>query len=225
MNWLLSKRKSGKQILTKSRLSIFMLGIFIVIGTGISGIWADEDNAENDMDHTHFSYQNAAQEQHAHNLAHQAALQDPEVARAIALAKTSKESEDIQNAKDLFQAKMDEVSKHIAELRAEDTGWGKIAQLVNVHPSYLRRGQSITFSKHSISYSNHVNTKSEGKAANARSTKGKASKGYYGRSAVSKGKSLGLSVNNRGSSSRMLFLAYGSFIYLICEMFGYIVII
>jgi hypothetical protein len=32
-----------------------MVGIFIVIGIGISGIWANEDNTGNNID---FSYQN-----------------------------------------------------------------------------------------------------------------------------------------------------------------------
>ena len=86
MGWLNSKRKAGKQIFIQNRRLILMFGIFIVIGIGISGIWANADSAENNND---FSYQNSAQALHALNVAKQATFQDPAVARALARAKAT----------------------------------------------------------------------------------------------------------------------------------------
>jgi len=190
MNWLISKGNAGKQISIKNLLSILMVGIFIVIGIGVSGIWANEDDTENNFD---FSYQNAAQAQHAHNVAIQATLQDAEVAEAIARARASKDPQYIQDAKELFHDKLEDFSEQISNMRSSGMGWGNIAKQLDVHPSFLGRGHSKFFGKHNFSYSKHSKMRSEIKAATARSYKGEDAKGHYGSGAISKGKSFGRS--------------------------------
>ena len=193
MNWLISKGRAGKQISIKNLLSIFIVCIFIVIGFGISGIWANEDGTANNMDEADFSYQNAAQAQHAHNVAIQATLQDAEVAEAIARARASKDAQDIQDAKELFHDKLEDFSEQISNMRSSGMGWGNIAKQLDVHPSFLGRGHSKFFGKHNFYPSKHSHMQSEIKAATDRSYKGEDAKGHYGRGAVSKGKSFGLS--------------------------------
>jgi hypothetical protein len=180
MKLLKSKRNFERQIPMKNLSLIIMLGIIIVIGIGISVIWANEAT-ENEYSETEFSCQNAAQKQHAHNMAFQATLQDPKVTEAIALAKISQNPEDIQDAKKLFQDKFDAVSQQIAHMRASDMGWGNIAKHFDVHPSYLGRGHSIIFSKHNISYSKQSVSSSAAGAAKAKNNKGKNAIGLYGR--------------------------------------------
>ena len=152
MKSLQSKRKAERQIPIKNLSLIIMLGILIVIGIGISVIWANEAT-KNEYGETEFSYQNTAQKQSAHNVALQATLQDRKITEAIALAKISQNPEDIQDAKELFQDKFEAVSKQIAHMRALDMGWDNIAEQLNVHPSSLGRGYSIIFSTYNISCS------------------------------------------------------------------------
>ena len=152
MNWLISKGKAGKRNSIKNLLSILMVSIFIVIGIGISGTWANEEHTENYLHKNHFSYQNKAQALHARNVAKQATFQDPEVAKAIARAKASKDPEDIQDAKELFHDKLQDYSKQISRMRSSGMGWGNIAKQLDVHPSFLGRGHSKFFGKHNFSY-------------------------------------------------------------------------
>ena len=149
--------------------------------------------AKNHSNHDHFSYQNAAQARHARNLALQATIQNPKVAEAIALAKISKDPQDIQDAKELFHDTLKGFSKQIAKMRAADMGWGNIAKQLNVHPSYLGKKQSMIFTKNDIFYKDHELGKTKIKVANTRIHKGKNTKAHYGRSSKSKSKSLGLS--------------------------------
>jgi hypothetical protein len=144
-----------------------MLGILIVIGIGISVIWANEAT-ENEYGETEFSYQNATQAQHAHSVSLQATLQDPRVTEVIALAKITQDPQDILDAKALFQDKFEAVSKQIAVMRASDIGWSYIAKQLNVHPSSLGRGHSIIFSKYNISYSKQPVSRSAINAAKAK---------------------------------------------------------
>ena len=193
MNWLISKGKAGKQISIKNLLSILMVSIFIVIGIGISGIWANDEHTEHYLDKNSFSYQNSAQAQHARNVAKQATLQDPEVAKAFARAKASKDPQDIIDAKELFHDTLKDFSKQISRMRSSGMGWGNIAKHLDMHPSVLGKGHSKFFGKHNVSYSKHSHMRSEIKAATARSYKGEDAKGHYGSGAVSKGKSFGQS--------------------------------
>jgi hypothetical protein len=193
MNWLISKGKAGKQISIKNLLSILMVSIFIVIGIRISGIWANEEHTENYLDKNSFSYQNSAQGRHARNVANQATLQDPEVAKAFARARASKDPQDIQDARELFHDTLKDFSKQISDMRSSRMGWGNISKHLDVHPSILGRGHSKFFGKHDFSYSKHSHRRSKIKAATSKSYKGKDAKGHYGRGAVSKGKSFGRS--------------------------------
>jgi hypothetical protein len=75
--------------------------------------------SENNMDHldaSFASFQNAAQAQRAYNLAFQAALQDPRVARAIARAKRSGDPRDIRRAKALFREKKEDYIEKISDM-------------------------------------------------------------------------------------------------------------
>ena len=147
MNWLIPKGKVGKQISIQNLFSIFLVGTFIVTGIGISGLWANEDNTEN------FSYQNAAQAHHARNVAKLATFQDADVAEAFARAKESKDSQDFQDARELFHDKLAYYSQKISDMRSSGMGWGNIAKHLDVHPSVLGRGHSKFSGKHNFSYS------------------------------------------------------------------------
>ena len=124
MNWRIPKGKFGKQISIKNLLVVLIVGFVTIVGIGISGLLANEDNTENNSD---FSYQNATQALHARNVAKMATFQDPEVKKAIARAKQSKDPQDIQNAKELFHDKLKGFSKQITNMRASDMGRGNIA--------------------------------------------------------------------------------------------------
>ena len=188
MNWLNSKRKTGKQISIQNRLLILMVGIFIVIGIGISGIWANEDSAENNND---FSYQNTAQALHALNVAKQATFQDPAVARALATAKATNDPQDIQAARALFHDTLEDFSQQISGMRSSGMGWGNIAKALDVHPSVLGKGPAKSSRNHHFSYSKHSRKQSAIKAAAAKSYKGKDAKGHDDRGTISKGKGIG----------------------------------
>ena len=188
MNWLNSKRKAGKQISIKSRLSILRVGIFIVIGIGISGIWANGDNTENNSD---FSYQNAAQALHARNVAKQATFQDPAVARALATAKATNDPQDIQAARALFHDTLEDFSQQVSDMRSSGMGWGNIAKHLDVNPSVLGNGHAKFSRSHHFSYSKHSRKQSAIKAATAKSYKGKDAKGHHDRGTISKGKGIG----------------------------------
>ena len=189
MNWLNSRRKAGKQIAIKSRLSILMLGIFIIIGIGISGIWANEDNTGDNND---FSYQNTAQALHARNVAKQATFQDPAVAKALATAKATNDPQDIQAARALFHDTLEDFSQQVSDMRSSGMGWGNIAKHLDVHPSVLGNGHAKFSRNHHFSYSKHSRKQSTIKAAAAKSYKGKdAKEGHHDRGTISKGKGIG----------------------------------
>jgi colicin import membrane protein len=177
-----------------------MVGIFIVIGIGISGIWANEDNTGNNID---FSYQNTAQALHARNVAKQATFQDPAVARALATAKATNDPQDIQDARALFHDTLKDFSQQVFAMRSSGMGWGNIAKHLDVHPSVLGRGHAKFSRKHHFSYSKHSRKRSAIKAAAAKSDKGKDAKGHHDRGTISKGTGIG---HNQG---RGLALGHG----------------
>ena len=195
MNWLIPKGKVGKQISIQNLLSIFLIGTFIVTGIGISSLWANEDNTEN------FSYQNAAQAQHARNVAKQATFQDPDVVEAFARAKESKDPDDFKYARELFHDKLEDYSEQISDMRSSGMGWGNIAKHLDVHPSVLGRGHSKFSNKHNFTHSKHSRMRSKIKTATAKSYKGKDAKAHHDRGAVSKGKSFGVSLAKGPGSS------------------------
>jgi len=148
--------------------------------------------SENNMDHPDANFQNAAQAQHAYNVATQAALQDPRVERAIARAKKSRDPRDIRRARRLFNEKKDHYIEEISDMRESGMGWGNIAKQLDVHPSFLGRGHSKFRAKHHLDFTKHTRMRSEIKAATARSFKGEVIKGHVANGSVSKHKSLSL---------------------------------
>ena len=159
---------------------------------------ASEDN----MDYPDASFQNAAQAQHAHNVAIQATLQDPKVAKAIACAKKSGDPRFIKRARASFHEKMEENIEKISDMRSSGMGWGNIAKQLNVHPSFLGGGHSKYMAKHDLDFPKNTRIRSEIKAATARSFKGQANKGRAAGGSNSKHKSLALTpAKGRGSSN------------------------
>ena len=79
-------------VMLKTRPSL----ICMVAWLGLSYIHATEDDFTGNMDNTGVSFPNAAQAQHAENIATQAARQHPDVSEGLAQAKTSKNPEDIE---------------------------------------------------------------------------------------------------------------------------------
>jgi uncharacterized membrane protein YgcG len=123
----------------RKRLSLkqFHLAFFIcasvVAWIGISTIHADEVDPGDYGENTEVNFQNAAQEQHANNIAIMAALQDDEVTAAM-------RSGDDEAAKTEFEAKVAEFRQQISDRRAEGEGWGRIAIDLGVHPRNLGLG-------------------------------------------------------------------------------------
>ena len=148
--------------------------------------------SENNMDHPDAYFQNAAQAQHADNVATQAALQDPIVERAIERAKESRDPRDIRRARRLFNEKKDHYVEEISDMRESGMGWGDIAKELEVHPSFLGLGHSKFRAKHHLDFKKHTRMRSEIKAATARSFKGEVIKGHVANGSVSKHKSLSL---------------------------------
>lgn len=167
--------------------------------------------SENNMDNPDVSFQNAAQTQHAHNVAIQAALQDPEVAKAIACAKRSGDLRDIKKAKALFQEKKADFIEKISDMRSSGMGWGNIAKQLNVHPSFLGLGHSKLMAKHNLNFTKHSQMRSEIKAATARSFKGQATRGHAASGSISQHKNLGLAAakGRVHSNGRGLALGHG----------------
>jgi hypothetical protein len=110
---------------------------------------------------TDASFQNAAQTQHAENVATQAALQDPVVIEAIARAKKSREQEDIDAARSLLKETREAFNKQIYDLRSSGVGWGDIAKQLGVHPSFLGLGHSKTIAKHRLNFRIRSRVRSE----------------------------------------------------------------
>ena len=98
MNPKSSVRNMTKPGSIKFMILIVCVAICLTAWLAIAKLQASENN----MDHPDANFQNAAQAQHAYNVATQAALQDPRVERAIARAKKSRDPRDIRRARRLF---------------------------------------------------------------------------------------------------------------------------
>ncbi len=167
--------KTKKRISLNKFLLAFLVCASVVTWIGISTLFADEDDPADNMENTEYSFQNAAQKQHAKNLAIKATLQDQAVIDAIAKAK---ESKDFEEARALFKETLADNTRQISDKRAEGWGWGEIAKDLGVHPKYLGLGHY----KHKAKYGTHYPTqhynKSEIKAAKAKSYKAQTMKGH-----------------------------------------------
>jgi hypothetical protein len=128
---------------TKKKLSFikFLLVFFacasVATWIGISTIQADENDPGEYMEDNEVNFQNAAQEQHAKNIAIKAALKDPGVIEAISNAK---ESGDFEAARTQFKETVADIMQQISDKRAEGWGWGNIAKYFDVHPKFLGLG-------------------------------------------------------------------------------------
>ncbi len=135
---------------TKTQLSLkkFLLAFFICASVatwfGISTIQADENDSGDYMENTEGNFQNAAQKQHAKNIAIKAALQDDAVKTAISEAKKSGDDE---AARTEFKETVTEFMQEISDRRAEGEGWGYIAKDLGLHPKYLGLGHYKTNAK------------------------------------------------------------------------------
>jgi hypothetical protein len=148
--------KTKKQISLKKFLLTFFVCVSVVTWIGISTIFADEDDPADNMENTEHSFQNAAQEQHAKNIAIKAALQDPKVIEAISKAKESGELDDFKAARAQFKETVADITQQISDMRAE-RGWGEIAKEFGVHPRYLGLGHY----KHKAKYATHTKHESQ----------------------------------------------------------------
>jgi hypothetical protein len=123
----------------RKRLSLkqFHLAFFIcaavVVWFGISTIQAGEVDPGDYGENSEVNFQNAAQEQHARNIAIMAALKDDVVTVAI-------QRGDDEAAKSEFKAAVAEFMQQISDRRAEGEGWGHIAKDLGVHPKNLGLG-------------------------------------------------------------------------------------
>jgi hypothetical protein len=188
MNPKFSVRNPIKPGSIKLMILTVCVAICLTAWLAIAKLQASEDN----MDHPDASFQNAAQAQHAQNVAIQATLQNHRVAKAIACAKKSGDPRDIRRARALFHEKLEDYIEKISDMRSSGMGWGDIAKQLNVHPSFLGRGHSKYMAKHDLDFTKHTRMRSEIKTATARSFKGQANKGHVAGGSTSQYKNLAL---------------------------------
>ena len=168
-------QKMNKQICFKKLLLTFLVCASVVSWMGISTLFADENDPVDNKENTEQRFQNAAQKQHAKNVAIKAALQDPDVIAAI---EEAKESGDFEKARALFKETVTDNKQQISEMRAEGRGWGEIAKEFDVHPKYLGLGHYKHKSKYGAHYKTQHHNNSQIKAAKAKSHKTKSMKGH-----------------------------------------------
>ena len=165
----LPTQKSNTQISLKKMLLTFLVCVSFVSWMGISTLFADEDDPADKMENDELSFQNAAQEKHAKNVAIKAALKDPDVIAAI---EEAKKSGDFEEARALFKETVADNTQQISQMRADGRGWGEIAKEFDVHPKYLGLGHY----KHKAKYRAHHQTQhhinSEKKVAKAKNDSG-----------------------------------------------------
>jgi hypothetical protein len=134
---LLPNSKTKKQLSLKNFLLTFFLCATVVTWIGLSAIQADETDPGDYVENSKVNFQNAAQRQHAKNVAIKAVLQDDALMEEIS---GLKKSGDYEAARARFR---EEVRKNMCEIsnkRAEGAGWGNIAKYYGVHPKYLGLG-------------------------------------------------------------------------------------
>jgi hypothetical protein len=112
---LLSIENNKKKISVKYLFLTFFVWVPMIAWLGISNLQADEDDPGNNRYESEVSFQNAAQAQHAENIATKVALQDR--------AKTK-----------------EGITQDIYDMRSSGMGWGEIAKYYGLHPSILGLG-------------------------------------------------------------------------------------
>jgi hypothetical protein len=126
-----------KQLSLKKFLLTFFVCASVITWIGTATLQADENDPGDNMQNNEVNFQNAAQAQHAKNIAIKAALKDPAVMEAISNAK---ESGDFGAARTQFKETVADFMQQISDKRAEGWGWGNIAKYFDVHPRYLGLG-------------------------------------------------------------------------------------
>jgi hypothetical protein len=153
-----------KKMILKRFLWTFFVCAAAVTWIGISTLLADENDPVDHMNNHAVDFQNAAQEQHAKNVAIKAALQDPEVIEAISDAKESGNFEEVRS---LFKEKVADYTRQISDLRAEGWGWGEIARKFDVDPRYLGLGHFKNKAKYGAHSPRQHHVRSKVKTAKA----------------------------------------------------------
>ncbi len=150
---LLSAEKNKLKISAKYLLLVFFVCISMVAWFGLTDLRADEPEV---------TFQNAAQAQHADNVARQAALQDPKVIELIELGR-------YKAARAVYREQVETISRQITRMRAAGMGWGDIVHKINreynydLHPSVLGLGHSPKSFEESVHHSKHSGMKSKAK--------------------------------------------------------------
>ena len=140
---LLSTGKNLKKISSKYVLITFFFCISMVAWFGTTDLRADEHEA---------GFQNAAQAQHADNVARQAALQDDKVIELIELGR-------YKAARAVYNDRVETFTRQIARMRAAGMEWEKITDKYDVHDSVLGLGHSRKTFDDSIHFSKHSDEK------------------------------------------------------------------
>jgi uncharacterized membrane protein YgcG len=126
-----------KQLFLKKFLLLLFICASVATWIGIATIQADDIDPGDYKENTELNFQNAAQKQHAKNIAISAALKDPEVIDAISEAK---DRGDFDAARTEFRKAVWAYMQEISQKRDEGEGWGNIAKYYGVHPKYLGLG-------------------------------------------------------------------------------------
>ena len=137
MNWLRSNLTARKLLSLKNFLLTFFMCATVVTWIGLSAIQADENDPGDYVENSKVDFQNAAQRQHAKNIAIKAVLQDDEVKKEIS---DLKESGDHEAVRSRFKEEVRQIMCEISKMRADGEGWGNIAKYYGVHPGYLGLG-------------------------------------------------------------------------------------
>jgi len=159
---LLSAEKNKTKISAKYLFLTFFVCISMVAWFGLTDLRADEDDSVDKADKYEFGFQNAAQAQHADNVARQAALQDPLVIDLIDRGR-------YKVARAVYLGKVETYTQQILDWRASGMGWGDIVHKMNIvynyeiHPSVLGLGHSPKSFKDSAHHSKHSYKKSKSK--------------------------------------------------------------
>ena len=138
-----------KQLFIKHFLLIFFICASAATWIGISTIQADDVDPGDHAGNHEVNFQNAAQEQHAKNIAIKAALQDTGLMQEISSAK---DNGDVEAARTQFKEAVATYMQEISEKRAEGEGWGNIAKDYGVHPKYLGLGHFKKNKEHAGQY-------------------------------------------------------------------------
>ena len=134
---LLSTGKNLKKISSKYVLLTFFFCISMVAWFGLTDLRADEHEA---------GFQNAAQAQHADNVARQAALQDDEVVELIELGR-------YKAARAVYNDRVETFARQIARMRLAGMEWEEITDRYGVHDSVLGLGHSPKTFRDGVYYS------------------------------------------------------------------------